>query len=148
MGKANLQLVFSHYDPCSGISMATIRTKKGLFTGIAKLNPDDKDCGSRFAGCQYAETRARIKYYKEMRKEAVIKRKAMKDLYFSIYEAKDFRESSFESRKIKRAFSQYNFEVERWDKIIHDEEEGIRKSVETREVALKKIAKRAKPDNK
>lgn len=52
------------YDENTGISKAWIATDLGDFYGKAILSPEDKDIASSFAGCEYAEIRAILKYAK------------------------------------------------------------------------------------
>jgi len=66
--KEKIKLTYVNYDPETGISIARIQTPIGSFKGKARLHPQDKDFGSSYAGCKYAEMRAIIKYYKEMAK--------------------------------------------------------------------------------
>lgn len=59
-----IKLIESWYNAEEGKSFAKIRTDYGEFEGWAKLHEEDKDIASRYAGCQYAETRAVLKYMK------------------------------------------------------------------------------------
>lgn len=59
-----IKLIESWYSAEEGKSFAKIRTDYGEFEGWAKLHEEDKDIASRYAGCQYAETRAVLKYMK------------------------------------------------------------------------------------
>ena len=62
----NIKLVYSNYDEETGISTVRIQTPEGTFKGKSRLHPKDKNVGSRYVGCKYAEMRAWIKYYKFM----------------------------------------------------------------------------------
>lgn len=61
---SKIKLTEAFYDKATGISYAEISTDYGTFSGYAYLNPEDKDIESSFAGCNYAERRAVIQYYK------------------------------------------------------------------------------------
>ena len=52
------------YTLKDGTSIVVIEHKGELFTGNAKLHPEDKDKMSEFTGCRYAEIRATIKALK------------------------------------------------------------------------------------
>ena len=56
----------SNFDEETGISIVTFNNKYGKFTGMAKLNPEDKP--SAFIGQYIAEKRAVISYYKTLSK--------------------------------------------------------------------------------
>ena len=62
-------LVSADFNKKTGISTVIIKNEYGVFTGTAKLNPDD--IPSSFTGCRIAEIRAAIKMLK--RKIAVLK---------------------------------------------------------------------------
>ena len=61
----NIQTKSATYNETTGISKVWIATDIGDFFGEAKLNPEDKDIESHFAGPEYAEMRAIISYAKE-----------------------------------------------------------------------------------
>ena len=64
-----MKFLTSVYDKESGLSVVDIKHMGRLFTGIAKLNSEDKETASEYAGCSYAEGRARIKALKYERKK-------------------------------------------------------------------------------
>ncbi len=66
--KSKTKLVYSNYDPETGISIARIQTPHGTFKGKARVHPKEADIASSYAGCKYAEIRAYIKYYKFLAK--------------------------------------------------------------------------------
>lgn len=66
--KSKTKLIYSNYDPESGISIARIQTPHGTFKGKARVHPKEADIASSYAGCKYAEIRAYIKYYKFLAK--------------------------------------------------------------------------------
>ena len=59
-----IKLIESWYDENDGLSYAKINTDYGEFEGWAQLHEEDNDIASRYAGCQYAEQRAVLKYMK------------------------------------------------------------------------------------
>lgn len=63
--KINIKIKSADYDKETGISKTEISTDIGIFTGYAKLSPDDKEIESNYAGCRYAEMRATMKYMLE-----------------------------------------------------------------------------------
>jgi len=62
---SKIKLIDSWYDEENGNSYAKIRTDYGDFEGWSYLHEEDADIASRYAGCQYAETRAVLKYIKK-----------------------------------------------------------------------------------
>lgn len=59
-----MKMIYSHYEPETGISKIILADKRGKYTGIAKLHPEEKQNESRFAGLRLAEYRAWINYFK------------------------------------------------------------------------------------
>ena len=72
------KLIFSKYNESIGISISTIRCKYGEFTGIAKLNPEDRANASSFVGCEIAERRAVIKALKAQLREVKAMQRQLK----------------------------------------------------------------------
>lgn len=91
-----------YYNAEIGISKVTILTNLGVFKGYAKVNPEDKDIASSYAGCRYATDRAYITYLK--RKKRIIKDKI--DKTFSQKRKKllleEINKISNETQKIKK----------------------------------------------
>lgn len=68
-----LKLIDSSFDSKTGISTATIRTKRETYTATAKTHPTDKEIESRFFGMRTAEKKAARKAYKdELKREKII----------------------------------------------------------------------------
>lgn len=63
--KEKYDLIYDNYDKETGISTVIINTSLGEFDGYAFLHELDRDYGSRFVGCEYAELRAVNKFLKE-----------------------------------------------------------------------------------
>ena len=62
---STIKLYSSNFDENTGISTATIATDYGFFSATSKLHEEDLDISSSYAGCEYAEMRATIKYIKK-----------------------------------------------------------------------------------
>ena len=58
-----MKFIESGYNPTTGISYVVMQHLGKKFKGIAKLNPAESE-GSSYAGCYYAELRAKIKALK------------------------------------------------------------------------------------
>ena len=75
----SIKLIYSNFDEDTGISRVIIRTDLGDFEGSSKLHEEDRKISSHFAGCQYAEMRAIIKYMKTKIKIIKIQIKELED---------------------------------------------------------------------
>lgn len=99
-----IKLKSAEYDMNTGISTAIIKTELGTFTGTTKLHEEDKDIVSNFAGCEYAEMRAIIKYAKAKIQEQRIKVKTLENAKLTIEQLKGYEKNSPESRQIRKLY--------------------------------------------
>ena len=68
-----VKLSNSAFDPVSGKSIVTVKTKRGTYTGVAKIHPDDEEIQSKYTGLRIAEMKAVRKAYKdELKRERII----------------------------------------------------------------------------
>lgn len=143
-----MKFINSSYDPDTGISKVTMQHLGKKFLGIAKLNPDAKETASEFAGCYYAEIRAKINALKyernKAKEEAEICRKFVKSIEcYSKFNAKEdsaksiYRQLNRRIKKVNDLAYQINNLLIHLDKSIHD-----------RNIVLKAFEKRkTKQDN-
>lgn len=87
-------------DFTNGISTIVLATELGEFVGTARLNPEDK--ASSFFGCELAELRAKLKYFKIKKKNAYIAWKTFSDFEYNLEQGKDYSVHSYEARKVRR----------------------------------------------
>lgn len=59
-----MKFISSSYDEESGLARVTMQHLGQKFLGTAQVHPDEKDKGSEYAGCYYAEIRATIRALK------------------------------------------------------------------------------------
>ena len=94
----------AEYNEDTGFSLIEISTPIGSFFGDARLNPEDKEAGydSRFFGCQLAELRAVIKYYKALvRIEKEIYKREVNFLN-TLRQAKEYDNDAFYAKRLKK----------------------------------------------
>ena len=84
-------------------AICTLRTKYGVFKGIASCHPDDEDMMSEKVGCEIAYSRAAIESLKYER-DCIIKPslKSLRQLYFSMKHSKKFNPKSYEAKMLWR----------------------------------------------
>lgn len=94
----------AEYNKDTGFSLVEISTPIGSFFGDARLSPEDKEAGydSRFFGCQLAELRAVIKYYKALVR--IEKEVYKRDLNFlsTLRQAKEYDDNAFYAKRFKK----------------------------------------------
>ena len=94
----------AEYNKDTGFSLIEISTPIGSFFGDARLNPEDREagCDSRFFGCQLAELRATIKYYKALvRIEKEVYKREINFLN-TLRQAKEYNDAAFYAKRLKK----------------------------------------------
>jgi pantothenate synthetase len=134
----------ANYDKTSGVSIVTIITELGEFTGVSRLHEDDKENASSFFGCEIAEMRALIAYSKRNQLITSHQYKAIKDMYKNLEQMKDFNKESVEARKIRRKLYELSEEWRQWKDNVKSLEANIAAKCVARDAMMKNIHKRGK----
>ena len=121
-----VKLSNSAFDPVSGRSVVTVKTKRGTYTGVAKVHPEDKEIQSKYTGLRIAEMKAMRKAYKdELKREKIILHvlsSIQKDLIHTLNKYSAYQSLAWAQVLIKRRFY---FIVENHKKRINLIEEKI-----------------------
>lgn len=134
-----IKMIKSNFDEITGISEVTIATDIGEFSGTSKLHDEDRNISSSFAGCQYAETRAVIKYMKRKIHDLDMQIKGLTDFQSSLKCRKDYNHISIENSKARRRIYELNKQKEIWEKRINSLYERMLRNMEQREKVIEKI---------
>lgn len=60
-----MKIIYSLFDKKTGKSIVKLADKRGVYQGEAKLHPNDKNYISYYTGCDIAEDRAWINFFKK-----------------------------------------------------------------------------------
>lgn len=134
-----IKMIKSNFDEITGISEVTIATDIGEFSGTSKLHDEDRNISSSFAGCQYAEMRAVIKYMKRKIHDLDMQIKGLTDFQSSLKCRKDYNHISIENSKARRRIYELNKQKEIWEKRINSLHERMLRNMEQREKVIEKI---------
>ena len=134
-----IKMIKSNFDEITGISEVTIATDIGEFSGISKLHDEDRNISSNFAGCQYAETRAIIKYMKRKMHDLDMQIKGLTDFQSSLKCRKDYNHICVENSKARRRIYELNKQKEIWEKRMNSLYERMLRNMEQREKVIEKI---------
>ena len=137
-----IKLIYSNFDEDTGISRVIIRTDLGDFEGSSKLHEEDKKISSHFAGCQYAEMRAIIKYMKTKIKIIKIQIKELEDFQKSLSLRNDYNHYSVENYKMSRRIYMLNKQVKDWQERAQSLNKKMLSMMEKREYLIEKIIKK------
>ena len=100
-----MKFIESGYNPTTGISYVVMQHLGKKFKGIAKLNPSEPE-GSSYAGCYYAELRAKIKALKYERALAKQKSDMALDFVKSIEGYSKFNKEDPSAKVVYRQLNQ------------------------------------------
>lgn len=135
------KLIFSKYEESTGVSISVIRCRYGEFTGIARLNPEDRANASSFVGCEIAERRAVIKALKAQLREVKAMQKAVEMIIEELEKSKTYQKHSVENRRLRKSYWLYQKQILDIKKNISDIEESINTKLSERATILKRFSK-------
>lgn len=135
------KLIHSNFDEQTGVSMATIATDLGFFTGYAQLHEDDKAVASTFCGCRYAELRAMLKYIKRRLSLYSNKIQTLNNYLLYLKSRKDFNEDALECKKLYKYINHIKKERNMWKEKEKGLAEAITRNIHDRDKALEKLNK-------
>lgn len=140
-----IKLVKSFFCKEKGYSMVVISTPLGRFMGTASLHEDDKERCSQLAGCEYAEIRAKCKYFKAELKQTRIQLKTLCRL-FNIFRnnVSGTNLSSPEFTCLYQEIQKLKNKIAELKNLIKQGEESIQKRDKARQSVYDKIQKRTK----
>ena len=96
------KLIYSNFDEQTGISVARINTDLGEFEGTSKLHEEDRNITSNYAGCQYAETRATLKYIKKRIQILNYQLKGLENYQKQLMNRKSYKHEDYASRALRK----------------------------------------------
>ena len=133
-----MKFLYGYFNEDTKESVVSLADKYGVYTGYAKLHPNDEQNASEYMGCEIAEQRAWIKALQNRRRRAKIKLNTIKDLMKDI----DLNYKDFIDLKLKRRFSlkirDYTNEIQNINNEIKEIQQDIKKRIEIRDQILRK----------
>lgn len=140
--KLSTKLFKYDFNPDTGISIVTLKSKRGLFTGTAKVHPEDKEVQSKFFGLHAAENKALRKLYKEeLKREKIILetiKRVQKDLQENLHDTGSYDDYVILSTLRKRLYFMERNHSNNIT-ILKDSLEEFKKSLAKDKEYLKKI---------
>lgn len=137
-----IKLIDAWFDQATGVSYAQINTDLGIFEGYSLLSEEDKHISSTFAGCQYAETKAIIKYMKSKIKILNIKIKALEDCQKALMNKKDYNHNSVENRTVRKQIFLLKMQRADWIQRKNSLTSKLLDNMMKREELIKKMQKK------
>ena len=138
-----VKLSNSTFDPVSGRSIVTVKTKRGTYTGVAKIHPDDKEIQSKYTGLRIAEMKAVRKAYKdELKRERIILHvlpSIQKDLIHTLDKYSAYQAFAWAQTLIERRFYFIAENHKKRIDLIEEKIEAINHALEDNKKYLKQI---------
>lgn len=134
-----IKLIESWYNEKDGISYAKISTDYGEFEGWASLHEEDEDIASRYAGCQYAEQRAVLKYMKFRIRILAYQIKALINCQNQIEGRALYNRNGVESRALRKQIFILQKEKKDWQSRYDSLNEKLLNSMNSRREIINKI---------
>ena len=134
------KLIFADYDPQTGNSTVAIRNKYGVFQGYATCHPDE-EYPSSFAGCRYAEIRARmqvVRYENALLKAQI---EELERFYKILKGMKGFNPSSMECKRLRKRMYELNAERKKNKELLKSMKAGLSDAIDKHDVLVKKLTK-------
>lgn len=104
--------------------------------GRSRLQPEDKEYASKYAGCHFAEMKAKIKCLKKRRNDWKLRLKEL--VYFKkmLEDIKGYNPNSIEARKVRKRIYLINKEINNLDNLIQSSNQAIQEEIQARDKAL------------
>lgn len=134
-----IKMIKSNFDEMTGISEVTIATDIGEFSGTSKLHDEDRNISSSFAGCQYAEMKAIIKYMKYRVKIINERIKGLDNCRKTLENKKNYNHNSDENRTIRKQIYILNKQKQELKNKISSLHDRMMRNMEQREKIINKI---------
>lgn len=138
-----VKLSNSAFDPVSGKSIVTVKTKRGTYTGVAKVHPDDEEIQSKYTGLRIAEMKAVRKAYRdELKREKVILHvlpSIQKDLIHTLDKYSAYQALAWAQVLIERRFYFITENHKKRINLIEEKIEAINHALEDNKKFLKQI---------
>lgn len=134
-----IKLIDSYYNAENGVSYAKINTDYGEFEGYAILHDEDKEIASRYAGCQYAETRAVLKYMKNRIKILAYQIKALINCQKQMERRASYNPNSVESRALRKQIYILQAERKDWQSKYNSLHEKLYFAMDNRQKVVEKM---------
>lgn len=126
------KLKYANFDETTGISIVTITTPFGEFTGTSRLNEADAANVSKFAGCTFAEMKAYVKAERAKLKQLKFKRKVLCDYMMTL--SPYCHDYVFDH--LEKTILNVDKEIKEVEQLIVEHEQGVLIAIEKRDAAV------------
>lgn len=141
---STIKLLQSNFDEETGISSVTIGTDYGQFNATSKLHNEDLNISSSYAGCEYAEMRAIIKYMKKRIEVINNQIKGLENYQKQLSDRADYNPKSSENIVLRKQLEILNNEKKDWHRKKDSLTNSLIMKMNSRRVIVDAIANKKK----
>ena len=136
-------------NPETGVSSASIQKGNETFSAEVKIQEEDMDIISSYAGCSFAELKASIKVYKSDYKKAKAELKTLETLYDSITKLRSFEQEQHTQtcQHIRKQIRIQKAKVEHIKNLYEYMQETYPKLIERRLTGARNLQKKIEKNN-
>lgn len=143
-----MKFIESSYDAEEGVSTVTMQHLGKKFTEFAWVHPDDKENASSYAGCEYAEIRAKIRALKYERRIAKNKSDMAIDFMKSVEGYAKFDKNSDSAKAMYRQLNQRIKQVNNLTDEINSLMDELDKKIHRRTIVTNAIKRKQEMSKK
>ena len=134
-------IVYSKYNPETGLSKVWIKNKYGTFMGKSRLHLEDKEFASEYIGCHFAEMKATINAYKKKKQDLQLRLKELNYFYEVLKSTKYINLDSIETRKLRKRIYILEREIKKVDQEINNLKSEFQYEVKARDEGIELLKK-------
>ena len=137
-----MKFLYGYFHPETGESVVALADKYGVYTGQAKLHPEDTKFASEYAGCRLAEKRAWLQYLYKQRRIKKLQLKTIQnlrdDILINFHLDKNSDSTKKICRRIKLKLRDYSNEIKELTNDIDLLSSDIKKDIKIRDDLIKR----------
>lgn len=131
-----------NWDSENNIATCTIMDKAGRkFVGTAKCHPDDIPFANQYTGSHIAFNRAFILYLKSIKRDILQPElRALKQLYYSMNQSKNFNPNSYENKMLWRQIRMKELDLATIEEELATQEQNLTFFIEEKTKLYNKLS--------
>lgn len=130
---------YFEWDKETGTAICILTDGEREFFGEAICHDDDLDMMNEKTGCEIAFRRAKIKAFKEKKRDLKLQLAALNQAYYSMNRSKNFNPKSYENRMLRRQIHLINSDLATFKEMITTEEQNLRTYITEKDKFYKHI---------
>lgn len=146
MIKGLIEPIFEYNEEtCS--ALCVLSDGINTYIGTAQCHDEDRDMASEKTGYEIAFKRAKIEYFKSVKKNEILPAlKALKQVYYTMKHSKKFNPKSYENKMLWRQIRSYEFDLDIINEMLTKERQSLNQYIQEKDKFYKRIRANRKLD--